>query len=60
MPAGNAVVERAHGFLVNDDVLLPILKAFYNIAHAPYAQRGLLCFQSVCSRRESFLPIAVQ
>jgi len=47
--------------VINDELLLPVLRTFVRCARSPHATRNARCFQSVCGNVSlSPLPIAVQ
>jgi len=50
-PARNATDAYAQYFMVNGELLLPILKSFAHCTHLLHATRNVWCFQSVRNSR---------
>jgi len=61
IPVRNAIHEHAQNFVANQELLLPMLKAFGQCSRSLHVLRNALCFQSVYScRAVLLLPVAVQ
>jgi hypothetical protein len=51
IPARYAIEAQAQVFMENDELLLPIPKAFAQCSRSLHTSKKFLCFQSVCSSR---------